>query len=139
MASVTDPATAVLGAKLTVMEIRLARANLLERDTRGVLIVGPDDLEHDPEVVRFQGFEVLRVDHWQGEPVAAVPAGDSVASAYEVARRVQDAGVAAARVRAFGPAGWEHVSVPLWAAPTHRLDVVPVDGLDGPMIGVELT
>lgn len=143
MASVTDPQTAVLAAKVLNVEIRLARAGLLgvdvEQGDRARLVIGPDDLEHQPEIVRFGGFAVLRVDHWAGEPVVCVPGGDSVASVYEVARRVQGAGVDPARIRAFGPPGWERVSVPLLAAPGHRVDVVPARGLNGPVIGVELT
>lgn len=143
MARTTDPATAVLGARVVAMEIRLARANLLPCAgtllSGGALIVGPDDLERDPDVTRFQGFAVLRVPHWPGQPVMVVAAGQDVAGAYGMARRLQQAGVAGARIRAFGPAGWERVSLPFVGVPGGRLDFVPADGLEGPMVGVELT
>lgn len=143
MAPVTDPEVAVLAARVTAMELLLARAGLLPNPgtliTGCTLIVGPDDLEHDPEVALFQGAAVLRVDHWQGEPVLAIVAGQDVAGAYEMARRVQRAGAPLERIRAFGPAGWERVSLPLLGARGNRVDFVPADGLAGPMIGVELT
>lgn len=138
MGAVTD-AEAVLAARVVAVELRLARANILGADDVARLVVGPDDLEHDQEIVRFQGIEVLRVPHWSGEPVLCVSGGWAVAGAYMVARRIQNAGVPADRIRAFGPAGWEHVSLPLMGATNRRVDFTPADGLDGPMIGVELT
>lgn len=103
----------------------------------GFLIVGPDDLE---DVSEFQGCAVWRVEHWPGGPVVAVPAGRSVADAYHVARAVEQYGVDAGSLRAFGPPGWEHVSIPLARGPRqHRIDFVPVTKMTMPMIGVELT
>jgi hypothetical protein len=130
---------AVLAEVVRSAELKLARAGLLlATDPPGMLVVGPDDLE---EVVRFQGFDVFRVEHWQGGPVLAVPGGDSVATAYHVARQITQYEAAPPEsIRAFGPPGWEHVSIPLMRGrQQNRVDFVPVTGLAGPMIGVELT
>lgn len=132
---------AVLAAQMVTARLTLQRENLWPRpvaghELPGLLLVGPDHLE---DVVELQGCAVVRVEHWQGDPVLAVPAGHNVADAYQVARRLQDAGVPPDRIRAFGPPGWEHVSLPLIAATKHRVDFVPVTKLPGPMIGVELT
>jgi hypothetical protein len=136
-----DAAYVVLAAQVVTCRLVLMRANVWPLpdsgpEMLGFLFVGPDDLEG---VSELQGCAVWRVDHWQGDPVLAVPAGRSVADAYQVARVLQDAGVPPDRIRAFGPAGWEHVSLPLIAASKHRVDFVPVTKVPGPMIGVELT
>lgn len=131
---------AVLAEWVNVTRLLLRTAGLwpdTDPEPLGFLIVGPDDLEG---VSEFQGCAVWRVEHWQGEPVLVVPAGQSVADAYQVARVLEQFGVDAGKLRAFGPPGWEHVSIPLARGPRqHRIDFVPVPKMAGPMIGVELT
>lgn len=138
---------AMLASRVDVTRLLLRSAGVWpeQAEWEPVLIVGPDDLEDVPEfegagVWRFQGVPVWRVEHWPGDPVLAVPAGQSVADAYHVVRRVEQCGVDAGKLRAFGPPGWEHVSIPLARGPRqHRIDFVPVRKVVGPMIGVELT
>lgn len=133
---------AVLAERVNVTRLQIRRGGLLAAVLSGVqvdmlLVVGPDDLEG---VTEFQGCRVWRVEHWPGDPVLAVPSGHSVASAYQVARVLQDQGVRGDLVRAFGPPGWEHVSIPLRGGRHgERVDFVPVTKMTGPMIGVELT
>lgn len=136
---ITDE-VALLAERLNVARLQLRRAGLWP-DTDpvplGFLIVGPDDLEG---VSEFQGCVVWRVEHWPGQPVLVVPAGWDVASAYQAARAMEQYGVDAGRLRAFGPPGWEHVSIPLARGPRQsRVDFVPVTRMTMPMIGVELT
>lgn len=129
--------TALLGARVGAARLLMQRAVWAEPGAEFWLLVGPDDLE---DVTTFMGVPVVRVEHWQGRPVVAATAGHNVASAYQMARVFQEGGIPADQLRAFGPPGWEHVSLPLMGGrQNNRVDFVPVTKLPGPMIGVELT
>jgi hypothetical protein len=131
-------AVALLAARVESMRLQMRRAYWTELASGhdGWLIVGPDDLEG---VTVFVGAAVVRVDHWPGEPVLVVSTGRTVADAYHAARQFELHGLPADTIRAFGPPGWEHVSLPLTRARNRRVDFVPDRKMPGPMIGVELT
>lgn len=131
-------AVALLASRVESVRLQMRRAYWTElaSEHEGWLVVGPDDLGG---LAAFAGAAVVRVDHWPGEPVLVVPAGTSVADAYHAARQLELHGLDADRIRAFGPPGWEHVSLPLTRARKRRVDFVPDRKMPGPMIGVELT